>query len=124
MPKILLVEDDEMSRDMLLRRLNRKGFDVITAADGAEGVRLAQTQCPDLIIMDMNLPILDGWQATQKLKSAPDTQSIPVVGLSAHAMAGDYERGIRAGCDDYATKPVEFPRLLEKIQALLANHVT
>lgn len=119
MAKILLVEDNEMNRDMLSRRLIRKGHDVCIAVDGAEGVEKSLSEHPDLILMDMSLPVLDGWQATRKIKGTPETQSIPVVALTAHAMAGDREKCLAAGCDDYDTKPVEFPRLLEKIQRLL-----
>ncbi len=123
MPTILLVEDNEMNRDMLSRRLQRKGHQVITALDGVQGVELAQSQNPDLILMDMSLPILDGWQATQQLKAAPETSGIPIIALTAHAMAGDREKCLAVGCDDYDTKPVEFSRLLGKIQALLEKNV-
>ena len=123
MSKILLVEDNEMNRDMLSRRLQRKGHQVITALDGVQGVELAQSQNPDLILMDMSLPILDGWQATQQLKAAPETSNIPIIALTAHAMAGDREKCLQVGCDDYDTKPVEFSRLLGKIQALLEKNV-
>ncbi len=119
MAKILVVEDNEDNRDMLIRRLQRRGFDVIVAVDGQEGVKLAHAGLPDLILMDMSLPILDGWTASSQIKSAPETRHIPIIGLSAHAMAGDAEKGLAAGCDDYDTKPVEFARLMEKIQALL-----
>jgi CheY-like chemotaxis protein len=122
MPKILLVEDNEMNRDMLSRRLERKGFQVLTAVDGAEGVALAVSAAPDLILMDMDLPVLDGWDATRRLKAEPATQSIPVIALTAHAMADDRDKALAAGCDDYDTKPVEFARLLEKIQAQLSKH--
>ncbi|NJR49180.1 MAG: response regulator [Leptolyngbyaceae cyanobacterium CSU_1_3] len=119
MPKILLVEDNEINRDMLSRRLARRGFDVIVAIDGAQSITIAQTELPDLILMDMSLPVLDGWEATRQIKSALATQDIPVIALTAHAMSGDREKCIDAGCDDYDTKPVEMPRLLEKIQGLL-----
>ncbi len=119
MAKILLVEDNEMNRDMLSRRLTRKGHDVFIAVDGAEGVSMAIAKVPDLILMDMNLPVLDGWQATQQIKAAPETSTIPVIALTAHAMTGDREKCMKAGCDDYDTKPVEFPRLLAKIETLL-----
>src|SRR3984893_6295319 len=119
MARILLVEDNEMNRDMLSRRLQRRGYEVLIALDGAEGVAEAQTQAPDLILMDMSLPILDGWEATRRLKAAPETQSIPVIALTAHAMSGDRDKAIEAGCDDFDTKPVEFNRLLTKIEALL-----
>ena len=124
MSKILLVEDNEMNRDMLSRRLQRKGHDVLIALDGVQGVELAQSQNPDLILMDMSLPIMDGWQATQQLKAAPETSGIPIIALTAHAMAGDREKCLEVGCDDYDTKPIEFSRLLGKIQALLEKKVT
>jgi two-component system cell cycle response regulator DivK len=117
--KILLVEDNEDNRDMLIRRLQRRGFEVVWAVDGAQGVSLAGSDMPDLILMDMGLPVLDGWAATAQIKASPQTRSIPIIGLSANAMSGDREKGIAAGCNDYDTKPVEFARLLEKIQALL-----
>lgn len=123
MSKLLLVEDNEMNRDMLSRRLQRKGHEVIIAVDGVEGVKLAQSQDPDLILMDMSLPILDGWQATQQLRASPQTHDIPIIALTAHAMAGDREKCLLAGCDDYETKPVEFSRLLGKIQVLLETKV-
>jgi two-component system cell cycle response regulator DivK len=119
MNKILLIEDNETNRDMLSRRLARKGYDVILATDGAEGVSLAHKQAPDLILMDMSLPVLDGWEATRQLKTAVATRAIPVIALTAHAMAGDREKAMEAGCDEYETKPVEFQRLLSKIEALL-----
>ena len=121
MQKILLVEDNEINRDMLSRRLERKGFQVLIAVDGEQGVAVAQSATPDLILMDMDLPVLNGWEATQKLKAAPGTRAIPIIGLTAHAMAGDREKAMAAGCDDYDTKPVEFSRLLEKIQAQMAK---
>ena len=124
MAKILLVEDDEMNRDMLSRRLERRGYHVVIAVDGGQGLRLAQAEGPDLILMDMSLPGLDGWEATRQLKAAPTTQAIPILALTAHAMAGDREKAVEAGCDDYDTKPIEFPRLLGKIQALLAQEGT
>ena len=117
MPRILLVEDNEENRDMLTRRLERRGFEVLLAVDGQDGVALAQAVMPDLILMDMHLPVVDGWTATRKLKSSPRTQAIPIIALTADAMAGDREKAIAAGCDDYDTKPVEFARLLEKINA-------
>jgi len=119
MPRILLIEDNEMNRDMLSRRLERKGYETIIAVDGQEGVEKTESEKPDLILMDMSLPVLDGWEATRKLKSNSVTQDIPIIGLSAHAMSGDREKAIEAGCDDYDTKPVELPRLLEKIESLL-----
>jgi two-component system cell cycle response regulator DivK len=117
--KILLVEDNEMNRDMLSRRLQRKGYDVVIAVDGAAGVEMAKHGKPDLILMDMSLPVMDGWEATRQLKSCPDTKLIPIIGLSAHAMTGDRDKALDAGCDDYDTKPVEFTRLQEKIEAVL-----
>jgi two-component system cell cycle response regulator DivK len=121
MPKILLVEDNEMNRDMLSRRLQKRGYDVVLAEDGQQGVRLAQSESPALIIMDMSLPVLDGWEATRQLKAASATRSIPVIALTAHAMTGDRERALEAGADDFDTKPIELTRLLEKIEALLAK---
>ena len=121
MPKILVVEDNEMNRDMLTRRLARKGFEAIAAADGREGLALAHSAKPDIILMDMSLPVLDGWEATRQIKADPATRRIPVIALTAHAMTGDRQRALDAGCDDYDTKPVEFPSLLAKIEALLAN---
>jgi CheY-like chemotaxis protein len=118
MPKILLVEDNEMNRDMLSRRLMRRGYEVVLAVDGSEGLALAQSEAPDLILMDMSLPVLDGWEATRRLKAAPETQAIPIIALTAHAMSGDRERALEAGCDDYDTKPTDLPRLLAKIEAL------
>ena len=121
MAKILLVEDNEMNRDMLSRRLQRKGYDVVIAVDGGEGMAMSHSQAPDLILMDMSLPVLDGWEATRKLKAAPETAGIPVIALTAHAMATDREKAMEAGCDDYDTKPIELPRLLGKIEAMLAG---
>lgn len=119
MSRILLVEDNEMNRDMLSRRLERKGFQVIFAADGIEGIGMAGTEQPDLILMDMNMPVLDGWEASRRIKANPLTAAIPIIALTAHAMSGDREKTLAAGCDDYDTKPVEFQRLLEKITTLL-----
>lgn len=119
MGKILLVEDNEMNRDMLSRRLTRKGHNVIIAVDGAQGVELALAEQPDIILMDMSLPVLDGWQATRQIKAAKTTQAIPIIALTAHALAGDREKSIEAGCDEYETKPVDFPRLLSKIETFL-----
>ena len=119
MTKILLVEDNEMNRDMLSRRLTRKGFEVLIAVDGQEGVTLAGTERPDLILLDMGLPVLDGWAAARQLKAHEGTRGIPIIALTAHAMAGDREKALEAGCDEYDTKPVELPRLLEKIETLL-----
>jgi CheY-like chemotaxis protein len=124
MAKILYVEDDEMNRDMLSRRLKRKGYEVVLAVDGEQGVAMAQSEAPDLILMDMSLPVMDGWGATQQLKAAPKTRSIPIIALTAHAMAGDREKALEAGCDDYDTKPIELPRLLAKIEALLEKEST
>jgi CheY-like chemotaxis protein len=119
MPKILLVEDNELNRDMLSRRLARKGYEILLAEDGAKGVAAAAAERPDLVLMDMSLPVLDGWEATRRLKADPGTRAIPVIALTAHAMSTDRERAKEAGCDDYDTKPVELPRLLEKIERLL-----
>ena len=119
MSKILVVEDNEMNRDMLTRRLERRGYEVAVAVDGGQGLALARSGAPDLILMDMSLPVLDGWEATRQLKAAPETRAIPIIALTAHAMSGDRDRALEAGCDDYDTKPVELPRLVEKIQALL-----
>ena len=121
MPKILLVEDNEMNRDMLSRRLIRKGYEVIMALDGQQAVEAASAQIPDLILMDMSLPIIDGWEATRQIKAAPATSAIPVIALTAHAMSDDRDKALQAGCDDYDTKPVDLPRLLDKIGALLAR---
>ena len=121
MPRLLLVEDNEENRDGLSRHLRRKGFEVLVAVDGQQGVEAARTGAPDLILMDMSLPVLDGWEATRQLKAAPETRHIPVIALTAHAMAGDREKALQAGCDEYDTKPVEFARLLEKIQTLLGG---
>ncbi len=119
MSRILLVEDNELNRDMLSRRLLRKGYEVLLAEDGGEGVAMARAESPDLILMDMSLPVVDGWEATRRLKAEPGTRGIPVIALTAHAMAGDEEKARSAGCDDFDTKPVELPRLLTKIEALL-----
>ncbi len=121
MPKILLVEDNEMNRDMLSRRLQKKGFEVVMAFDGKKGVEMALAEKPDLILMDMSLPELDGWEATRQIKANPTTQKVPVIALTAHAMSGDREKALAAGCDDYDTKPIELVRLLEKMSALLAR---
>ena len=119
MTKILLVEDNEMNRDMLSRRLLRKGFEVVIAVDGNQAVNIAETERPDLILMDMSLPVIDGWEATRRVKASETTGHIPIIALTAHAMAGDREKAMSAGCNDYDTKPIEMPRLLEKIDALL-----
>jgi CheY-like chemotaxis protein len=121
MPRVLYVEDNEMNRDMLSRRLQRRGFEVLIAEDGEQGVTLAAAEKPDLILMDMSLPVLDGWEATRRIKAAPDTRRIPIIGLTAHAMAADRDKCLEAGCDDYDTKPVELGRLLEKIERLLGT---
>ena len=121
MPKILLVEDNEMNRDMLSRRLERRGYRVAIALDGEQGVAMAGSEAPDLVLMDMSLPVLDGWEAARRLKATPETRAIPIIALTAHAMVGDREKAIEAGCDDYDTKPVEFQRLLEKIEAILGK---
>ena len=120
MAKVLLVEDNEMNRDMLSRRLIRRGFEVIFAVNGQEGIDLAKSERPDIILMDMSLPVVDGWEATRRVKSDETTRTVPVIGLTAHAMSGDREKAIEAGCDDYDTKPIELPRLIEKIERLLA----
>lgn len=122
--RILLVEDNEMNRDMLSRRLSRKGYEVIIAEDGQQALQMALAEQPALILMDMNLPIIDGWEATRRLKADAQTQSIPVIGLTAHAMAGDREKCLAAGCDRYETKPVEFTRLLATIQECLPGAVS
>ncbi|MCF6338893.1 MAG: response regulator [Gammaproteobacteria bacterium] len=121
MSKVLLVEDNEMNRDMLSRRLERKGFDVVYAQDGCIAVDLARSEQPALILMDMSLPVMDGWEATRRIKADPGTESIPIIALTAHAMAGDREKAMKAGCEDYDTKPVDFPRLLGKIELLLGS---
>jgi two-component system, cell cycle response regulator DivK len=122
MTKILLVEDNEMNRDMLSRRLERRGYEVIIAIDGAQGVALTTSERPDLILMDMSLPVMDGWEATRQLKANPLTQKIPTIALTAHAMSGDREKALEAGCDDYDTKPIDLPRLLDKIATLLTKN--
>ena len=119
MAKVLLVEDNEMNRDMLSRRLQRRGYEVVLATDGAQAVDMAKAEVPDLILMDMSLPVLDGWEATRRIKADAETASVPVVALTAHAMSGDRGRALDAGCDDYDTKPIDLRRLLEKMQALL-----
>lgn len=121
MARILLVEDNEMNRDMLSRRLERKGYEVLIAVDGAEGIACAAEQKPDMVLMDMSLPVMDGWEATRRLKSAPETRDIPVIALTAHAMPGDREKALEAGCNDYDSKPIELARLLSKIEALLPH---
>lgn len=121
MAKLLLVEDNEMNRDMLSRRLIRRGFEVILAEDGEQGVAMAREALPDLILMDMSLPVLDGWEATRRLKADDATRSIPIVALTAHAMSGDRDKALAVGCEDYDTKPIELPRLLEKIDRILGS---
>lgn len=120
MTKLLLVEDNEMNRDMLSRRLKKKGYEVVMAFDGKQGVEMASEHAPALILLDMSLPVMDGWEAAGHLKANPETQPIPVIALTAHAMAGDKEKALDAGCDDYDTKPIDFKRLLQKIEAQLA----
>lgn len=124
MARILLIEDNEMNLDMLSRRLERRGFEILIAVDGAQGVETARQERPDLILMDMSLPVMDGWEATRRLKADPDMRHIPVIALTAHAIAGDRERCLAAGCDEYESKPVKFPRLLEKIQIMLGIEVS
>jgi CheY-like chemotaxis protein len=119
---ILLVEDNEMNRDMLMRRLARKGYDVVIAVDGGQGVAMAASAAPDLILLDMSLPVLDGWEVARRLKAVEETRSIPIIALTAHAMTGDRERAVEAGCDDYDTKPIDLPRLLGKVEALLSEN--
>jgi two-component system cell cycle response regulator DivK len=119
--KILLVEDNEMNRDMLSRRLERRGYEVVIAVDGQQGVAMAESESPDLILMDMSLPVIDGWEATRTIKGGMETKQIPVIALTAHAMSTDRDKAIEAGCDDYDTKPIELPRLLEKMEALLSK---
>ena len=121
MPRLLIVEDNEMNRDMLSRRLAKRGYDVAIAVDGEQGLAMARSAPPALILMDMSLPGLDGWEATLQLKALPETRAVPVIALTAHAMAGDREKAIAAGCDDFDTKPVDLPRLLAKIEALLGR---
>lgn len=122
MSRILIVEDNELNRDMLSRRLERKGYEVFTAVDGQEGVSLAESLNPDLILMDMSLPILDGWEATRRIKANPQTTKIPIIALTAHAMIGDKEKTLEAGCNDYDTKPIDLIRLLEKMEKLLEKN--
>ncbi len=121
MPRVLIVEDDEPNRDSLLRLLRRRGYDILLAVDGTEGVSAAGTEAPDLILMDMSLPGIDGWEATRRLKDAPATRAIPIIALTAHAMASDRDRALAAGCDDYDTKPIDLDRLLTKIGALVSE---
>lgn len=121
MTTILIVEDNEMNRDMLSRRLERKGYQVLIAVDGEQGIGVARASAPDLILMDMSLPVVDGWEATRRIKADPDLRHIPVIALTAHAMANDREKALEAGCDDYDTKPIELPRLLGKMETLLGS---
>lgn len=121
MPKVLIVEDNEMNRDMLSRRLARKGYAVVIAVDGEEGVAMAASEAPDIILMDMSLPKIDGWEATRRIKADERLRAVPVIALTAHAMTSDRDKALAAGCDDYDTKPVELPRLLEKIEKLLGG---
>ncbi len=121
MPKILLVDDTEDNRDMLMRRLQKRGFDVLIAVDGAEACAMASSELPDLILMDMQMPVMDGYEATRQVKATPETAAIPVIGLTAHAMAGDREKALAAGCDDYEAKPINFSQLIETIQRLLED---
>jgi CheY-like chemotaxis protein len=124
MPRILLVEDNELNRDMLSRRLSRRGYDVEVAVDGAQGIEMARSLAPDLILMDVGLPQIDGLEATRQLKAEPATSSIPIVALTANAMAGDHEEALAAGCEEYDTKPVDIPRLVAKMQSLLSRNAT
>lgn len=121
MSRLLLVEDNEMNRDMLSRRLQRRGYEVLIAIDGTEGIKMALSEAPDLILMDMGLPVVDGWEATRQLKASPETRPIPIVALTSHAMAKDRERALAIGCDDYDTKPIDFERLVAKLEALLSK---
>jgi two-component system cell cycle response regulator DivK len=121
MAKVLLVEDNEMNRDILFRRLSRRGYVVVFAVNGQQGVEMAGSEQPDIILMDMSLPVMDGWEATRRLKSDNATRNVPVIGLTAHAMSGDQEKALAAGCDDYDTKPVELDRLIEKIERLVSQ---
>lgn len=119
MPKILIIEDNEENRDALARRLRRRGYEVVIALDGQQGVELTESEKPDIVLMDMNMPVLDGWQATRIIRTNPDTENLPIVGLTAHALAGDREKALQAGCADYHTKPVDFPQLLKQIEVLI-----
>ena len=121
MPKILLVEDDEVNRDMLSRRLERRGYQVLLAVDGEQAIAIAGAQAPDLILMDLSLPVIDGWEATRQLKGAAETRAIPVIALTAHAMVSDREKSMAAGCDEYDTKPIDLTRLLEKMEKILGK---
>ena len=123
MPRILIVEDNEENRQALARRLQRRGFDVVMAADGQQGIDAAKSEKPDLILMDMNMPVLDGWRASRMIRSDPDIQDLPIIGLTAHALAGDREKAIQAGCSEYHTKPVDFPQLMSQIEKLIKKGV-
>ena len=122
MPKVLLVEDNEMNRDMLSRRLIRRGYEVVFAVDGQQGIDMAASESPDIILMDLSLPVVDGWEATRRVKSRESTKDIPIIGLTAHAMSDDRDKAMNAGCDEYDTKPVELDRLIGKLERLLGNH--
>jgi len=122
MPKVLLVEDNEMNRDMLSRRLVRRGYEVVFAVDGQQGIDMAASESPDIILMDLSLPVIDGWEATRRVKAQAATKNIPIIGLTAHAMSDDRDKAIDAGCDEYDTKPVELERLIGKMERLLGNH--
>ena len=124
LPKVLIVEDNEMNRDMLSRRLMRKGYSVVIATDGEQGVAMAASETPDLILMDMSLPKLDGWEATRRLKADAELKKIPIIALTAHAMTDDRDKALAAGCDDYDTKPVDLPRLLEKMETILRHEAS
>jgi len=119
MATLLLIEDNDMNRDMLTRRLTRRGYSVVQAIDGHQGIAMARATPPDLILMDLSLPVLDGWEATRQLRAAPETAAIPIIALTAHAFSGERERSLEAGCNDYETKPIDFARLLDKIERLL-----
>jgi CheY-like chemotaxis protein len=123
MPRILIIEDNEENRDALARRLQRRGYDVVMAGDGQQGVEMAKSEKPDLVLMDMNMPVLDGWRASQLVCADPETRELPIIGLTAHALAGDREKALQAGCSDYHTKPVDFPQLLTQIEALIRKGV-
>ena len=122
MPKVLLVEDNEMNRDMLSRRLVRRGYEVVFAVDGQQGIDMAASESPDIILMDLSLPVIDGWEATRRVKAQAATRNIPIIGLTAHAMSDDRDKAMNAGCDEYDTKPVELDRLIGKMERLLGNH--
>lgn len=124
MPKILIIEDNGENREALARRLQRRGYDVVIACDGEQGFGLAKSEKPDVVLMDMNMPVLDGWQATQMIRGTPEIRDLPIIGLTAHALAGDREKAMQAGCSEYHTKPVEFPRLMKQIESLIKKRVT